>query len=327
VTYSVVDGIKTAPGPAIKEHNSPLRALDAPIAGGGSMRSAAARGFVKKMRGGTQAHLLAASDGHAYVTKFTDNPQHRRVLVNEWICADILKCLSIATPACVAIDLSEQFLAAHPALGIELAHGRLPVSPGLHFGSRFPGVPDKTAVYDFLPGRLFSEVSNRDHFIGLLVVDKWLGNTDSRQALFVRERPPGRPDNSNIADRRKRLVALAVDHGYAFGGRFWEFGDSPLHGIYAEPQAYVDLRSIDDVEPWLRRIEAIPDRVFTGILRGIPNAWIGEDATCLEVLVERLLRRRSRLADLVLASIRALPDRFPSWMDSRVVGGGFLGDA
>src|ERR1035438_6617674 len=38
---------------------------------------------VRKMRGGAQAHLLEADDGKWYVVKFRNNPQHRRVLVNE----------------------------------------------------------------------------------------------------------------------------------------------------------------------------------------------------------------------------------------------------
>jgi hypothetical protein len=38
---------------------------------------------VRRMRGGAQSHLMRASDGHLYVVKFQDNPQHTRSLVNE----------------------------------------------------------------------------------------------------------------------------------------------------------------------------------------------------------------------------------------------------
>ena len=40
---------------------------------------------IRKMRGGAQAHLLLADNGRYYVVKFKNNPQHRRILVNEWI--------------------------------------------------------------------------------------------------------------------------------------------------------------------------------------------------------------------------------------------------
>ena len=53
---------------------------------------------VRKMRGGAQAHLLEADDGHWYVVKFRNNPQHRRVLVNELLCSAFLDYLKIAAP-------------------------------------------------------------------------------------------------------------------------------------------------------------------------------------------------------------------------------------
>ena len=49
-----------------------------------------ARRFLRRMRGGAQAHLLEADDGRWYVVKFLENPQHRRILVNEWIAGGIL---------------------------------------------------------------------------------------------------------------------------------------------------------------------------------------------------------------------------------------------
>ena len=49
-----------------------------------------ARRMLRKMRGGSQAQLLEAADGHHYVVKFQNNPQHRRILINEWISAAFL---------------------------------------------------------------------------------------------------------------------------------------------------------------------------------------------------------------------------------------------
>jgi hypothetical protein len=37
---------------------------------------------IRRMRGGAQSHLMRSSDGHYYVVKFQNNPQHRRVLLN-----------------------------------------------------------------------------------------------------------------------------------------------------------------------------------------------------------------------------------------------------
>jgi hypothetical protein len=38
---------------------------------------------IRRMRGGAQSHLMRCSDGNYYVVKFQNNPQHRRILVNE----------------------------------------------------------------------------------------------------------------------------------------------------------------------------------------------------------------------------------------------------
>ena len=105
---------------------------------------------VRKMRGGAQSHLLEADDGHWYVVKFRNNPQHWRVLVNELLCGALLDYLKIASPETALIHVSEDFLAAHPDVHLTLGSKRLPVQPGWQFGSRYPGDPGRVAVYDFL---------------------------------------------------------------------------------------------------------------------------------------------------------------------------------
>src|SRR5437899_11194093 len=96
-----------------------------------------ARRLIRKMRGGAQAHLIEASDRHFYVVKFTTNPQHRRILVNEWIASTFLHFLGISTPETAIISITSDFLAANTDVHIQLGTRRLQVEPGWHFGSRF----------------------------------------------------------------------------------------------------------------------------------------------------------------------------------------------
>ena len=98
-----------------------------------------ARRLIRKMRGGAQAHLMEASDGHSYVVKFHNNPQHRRILVNEWIASTFLHYLGISAPEVAMIQVTESFLAGDPETYIQLGRERRAVTPGWHFGSRFPG--------------------------------------------------------------------------------------------------------------------------------------------------------------------------------------------
>src|SRR5215468_1587698 len=114
----------------------------------------------RKMRGGAQAHLLQADDDSWYVVKFRNNPQHRRILVNESLSATILEYLRISAPETALIEVSPAFLAANPGLHIQLGSQRVAIEPGWQFGSRFPGDPAFLAVYDFLPDALLSKLVN-----------------------------------------------------------------------------------------------------------------------------------------------------------------------
>src|SRR6185436_9479504 len=84
-------------------------------------------GHVRKMRGGAQAHLLEADDGHWYVVKFRNNPQHRRILVNELIASVFLEYLKIASPETRLIHVTPDFLASNPEAYLTLGTRRIEV--------------------------------------------------------------------------------------------------------------------------------------------------------------------------------------------------------
>src|ERR1700730_11421734 len=119
-----------------------------------------ARRHIKKMRGGAQAHLIEGDDGCFYVVKFLNNPQHRRILVNELVCSVFLRYLQLSCADAALIEITPGFLSENPLVTLELGAKSIPVSPGRHFGSKFPGDPAKLAVYDFLPDLLLHKVSN-----------------------------------------------------------------------------------------------------------------------------------------------------------------------
>jgi len=261
------------------------------------------------MRGGAQAHLLEAADGHAYVVKFRNNPQHRRILVNEWIASVFLRFLGISAPPTAIIETTAEFLDVNPEVYLQLGSRHVPIEPGWHFGSRFPGDPLRTAVYDFLPDALLGRVVNLHEFLGVYVFDKWMGNADARQCIFYRARLEG------PAHREKAgFVAQMVDHGYVFDGPHWTFVDSPLQGLYFRPLVYERVRSIEAFEPWLERIQHFPEEVMDEAYRQIPGSWIEDgDRDEVENLLDKLLRRRKRIADLVEAGRAGRVNAFPNW--------------
>lgn len=268
--------------------------------------------LIRKMRGGAQAHLLECDDGHFYVVKFRNNPQHRRVLINEWIGSVFLNYLKISTPESAIVSLSAAFLEANPEIYIQLGSRHQAVEAGWHFGSRYPGDPGKIMVYDFLPDVLLDKVVNASEFLGVLAFDKWMSNADARQCIFFRARLRQWPPDSESAPRAG-FVALMMDHGYVFDGPHWKFPDSPLQGLYFRPSVYQHVRGWADFEPWLDRVVYFPEEIVDAALKQIPPEWVAEDADALQAMLEKLMSRRRRVPDLIGDSRHGRVNPFPQW--------------
>jgi len=263
------------------------------------------------MRGGAQSQLVEASDGRFYVVKFRNNPQHRRVLINEFISAVLLRYLEIPAPEVRVIEIDATFLAANPEVSLEVAGRRIPIKPGWHFGSCYPGHPDRVAVYDFIPDALLCNVLNIRDFIGALVFDKWTANTDGRQAVFFRSVVSQWSPERTVA--RDAFVAYMIDQGFSFNGPHWDFPDAPLQGLYHRPLVYAGIRSEADLEPWLERVVSLPAAVLDEALRSVPLQWLEDEDDELERLLERLYQRRARVPALIAATRAARPALFPNW--------------
>ena len=241
---------------------------------------------VRKMRGGAQAHLLEADDGKWYVVKFRNNPQHRRVLVNEALCATLLRYLKISAPETALIQVGAAFLAANPECSMQLGTRRVEIEPGWQFGSQYPGDPGRIAVYDFLPDALLSQVANLEDFRAILVFDKWVGNADGRQCVFYR----AMVRRTDSAGGHASFVARMIDHGYAFNGPNWDFPESAVQGLYARKLVYEGVRSLDDLQPWLDQVVHFPEEVIDQAWKSIPPDWIEGEEDALDRLLEQFLR-------------------------------------
>jgi hypothetical protein len=273
----------------------------------------AAQRFVRKMRGGAQSHLLEADDGKFYIVKFQNNPQHRRILVNELVASVLLDYLQISTPETALIEIREEFLRANPEISVKLGTRSVPPAPGWHFGSLYPGNPERMAVYDFVPDALLSQVVNAREFLGVLVFDKWAGNADGRQCIFYRARVRDWPDRSNPRAGRPAFVARMIDHGFILDGPNWTFTDSPAQGCYPRKSVYHDVRSLDDFQPWLDQVVHMPVEILDRAWRRIPPQWIdGEEDEFTRVL-EQLMLRRQRVPDLIADMRRWKANPFPHW--------------
>lgn len=278
---------------------------------------------IRRMRGGAQSHLMRCSDGNYYVVKFQNNPQHRRILVNELLGTKLAARLGLPTAPVAIVEVSEDLIRLTPELAMELPRQRIPCEAGLQFGSRYPGDPRRLALHDFLPDEQLRQVANLHEFAGMLVFDKWTCNTNGRQTLFFQqpfreERPPagstaaGSPSENASGSSYNTLM---IDQGFCFNAGEWNFPDAPLRGLYARNRVYEGVTGMESFAPWLERLEMqMTERAFDEIIRLIPPAWYDDDLDALLRLSEQLLRRRSRVPELILDAKKSNRQPFPNWM-------------
>jgi hypothetical protein len=185
----------------------------------------------------------------------------------------------------------------------------VPVDPGWHFGSRYPGDPARTAVYDYLPDALLDSVANLADFRAILVFDQWVSNIDGRQSVFYRamvRRENAGPDSA-------AFVARMIDHGFAFNGPNWTFTDSPHQGLYPRHAVYASVRSAEDFEPWLGQVVHFPEEVIDRAWKSIPPDWMEGEEAALEDLLVRLYQRRATLPHLIDCCRQSRSNPFPNW--------------
>src|SRR5712671_4437069 len=106
---------------------------------------------LRPLRGGAQSHLLRASDGNCYVTKFQNNPQHIRVLANEMFATRLGLQLGLPMPRVEVIEVSDWLIEQTPELRIQLAGLQLPCRGGKQFGSLYVGQNNPGLTFDYLP--------------------------------------------------------------------------------------------------------------------------------------------------------------------------------
>ena len=257
---------------------------------------------IRRMRGGAQSHLMLASDNNLYVVKFTNNPQHVRVLANELLATRLGAAVGLAVAPSEVIEVTEWLIRNTPELNMEQRGGSKPCQAGLHFASRWVGGLMPGQVVDYLPEAQLLEVRNLGEFAGILALDKWTCNINGRQAVFQKSR------------RERRYSATFIDQGYCFHAGDWKFIDLTMGGVFAENTVYRGITGWASFEPWLSRIEKLEPAVAWAIAEIIPPEWYGGDLSALEVLIEKLLARRARVRELITAFRESARQPFPNWI-------------
>jgi hypothetical protein len=266
---------------------------------------------VRRMRGGAQSHLMRCDDGSFYVVKFSNNPQGSRILANEMFGTRLAARMGISVPDVDLIDVREALIKSTESLRMQLAIGRVPCSPGIQFGSKFPGDASKIKVYDLLYFHDAPIIGNVHDFWGILIFDKWTCNVDDRQAILVSQQGLDFHWSPTIT-----FKAMMIDQGFCFGGSAWDFPDAPRRSMCIRRRVYENVQGIEAFEPWLDWLE---NRLSLDTLyeeaEKVPIEWYEGDQESWRNLIERLYARRTRVRELICSARNVTPDAFPNWLE------------
>jgi hypothetical protein len=260
---------------------------------------------MRSLRGGAQSHLLKASDGACYVTKFQNNPQHIRVLANEMLATNLGLAFGLPMPRVEVIEVSDWLIEHTDDLRFDLGGVKIRCRSGKQLGSLYVGCESPGMTFDYLPRELLQRVVNVGDFARVLVLDKWTCNSDGRQAIFCRK-----------TLRSQRHHATFIDQGYCFNAGDWRFPDSPLRGVYANNCVYDGVMGWEAFEPTLSRAEEMDAHTIWLCAAGIPEEWYEGDRVGLERLVETLQHRRTAIRRLIGEFRRSSRNPFPNWRES-----------
>ena len=115
---------------------------------------------LRPLRGGAQSHLLKASDGACYVTKFQNNPQHIRLLANEMLATSLGLALGLPMPRVEVIEVSDWLIKRVEDLRINLRWLEDSIYERQATGIAVRGLGEPSMTFDYLPRELLHKVVN-----------------------------------------------------------------------------------------------------------------------------------------------------------------------
>jgi hypothetical protein len=285
----------------VSNHVQPSLQKNLPNPVSAANRCEKAKQWIRAMPGGSQSQLMLSVTGELLVVKFINNPQHCRILANEYIVGRICEHIGLYVPKFSIVEVDTSLIETTRQMTVDHGGGKIEqCRPGFHFGSHHIGLlPGR--VLEAIEPNLLQSLSNFHHLWGMLVLDKWTANTDTRQAIFQKR---GHARHPRIA---------FIDHGHSFGGGRWTFHDAPQHGAYPLQQVYNNIRGWQCFEPWLSRIADFDPQTLYNIGQEIPSDWYADDSAALDELFEKLLDRRNKPIALIDSLRRYKKDIFPKW--------------
>ena len=251
-----------------------------------------AREYIRRMPGGSQSHLLRASDNKLYVVKFVGNPQGTRILCNELLASLLARDLGLSVPKPTLIIVPEDFVRSQPELTFQLPAKCVSCMPGVQFASTYICDSEYARMFDAFPESQLTRVQNAHEIWGAAVFDTWVVNSDVRQAVYYRTGSHYR-------------VAF-IDQGGCFGGSRWRFPISFVSSGFKKMPC--DVAIYESLMKWLSRIENLAPDLIHYRAAIVPKEWYAGSEREFGRVVKQLIKRQPRIR-MALARHLPVPNR------------------
>lgn len=263
---------------------------------------------VSKLNGSSQPSIVMTTGGVLYVVKFWEFTGENG-LMSEVIGSELMSRMGLPVPKWAPVLFTDAFLEKNPQLWYRHKTGSEGICPeaGPHFGSRLTLSKGENRTYEMIPGAWIDRVSNRQDFIGALLLDLWTNNCDRRQCVFISE-----------ADS-KSFRAVFIDNDHMFGGHFGDEKTCSRRVMVPDERFYRGIWNESAVAHWKGVIDAIDDQFFDSLLAKVPEQWA--DFPQLLRVIDQLRLRRSKLGLLIAEAEETMANaRLPSIQSPRFAG-------
>lgn len=234
--------------------------------------------------GVTSPQFFRADDGNMYVVKLHNNRLGIKVLINEYLGAEIGKILQLCFPASDVIELNANTV--YPAVPVQLVSGR-------HYASRY------IAGSQYIGSCNLRRVDNIAAMAGVILFDHIFHNADrtyNKKNLILKRQSRG-------------FRIYAIDNSHLFGSGRWTVGSLQALAnqikLYSRNTFGLLLKyylSVQDSYPYLDRLCRLSEAELTAIIGQIPAEWplTPEEQAAIQAYV----RQRCAMGERIFHQIR-----------------------
>jgi len=253
-----------------------------------------------KINNGCTKPYYISCDEDIYAVKFKENPQGLRVLINEYICAEIAAIIELPLPSPALIRVSEDFVRDNKQeLSIHLG---VEITPGIHFGTK-----KVKKAYPITDPDMLKFAKNINIIPDIILFDQLVCNRDRDS------------NGGNLLFDPIKKEIVVIDHTHVFdlgsiwtstdldqriGQQFTAFDSSGY--VYRKLVPFV--RGNNPFHASLDRMARLKASDLWNIINGIPIEWevtIQEKNSLNKYIWDRLTRIKECLP--------VLKPEFPFW--------------